>query len=463
MITGMFKRLRRWHFDLALFLGLAIFSWAYWYTKPRPVWTNYYALKDNGARNNSLSILGYSADSQSIYTTCETTEFTKNLPIPQIQRWSTQTGELLEDYPVELPEEDRFLLKLPRQHFGSSFTLTLCNDPQYFQVRYHQSSKQEHHYMRLYRINGKPVAKGLELNQFFSIDYVTQPPGSEHYWALFFERVFQKRELPISLIDLDTGKPIRTYQSAERDKLESYPTFSSGRYLAFVTQSIKNTSRQMEVIDLQTGESIGQISIPNGTLYSLAALDESHLAACLIIGDYSSFTTHVEIYRKDPEAKTLRLDASHPLNGRTSVQNQWIWIQAPYLVTVSNENDQHKDSIVMKTIQGWLARIGIVRDDTRKNNFHIADLATGQPLRQVSRFSPHCSPSPEWRYIVADTSGPNDQPGLCLYVIPHYLWESTLSWMQWLSWLLVIPWPLRYFVQPQLAPGFSSKITSPAS
>ena len=60
--------LRRWHFDLALFLGLAFFSWAYWYSKPRSVWTSYYALKENGARNNTLSILGYSADSQSIYT-----------------------------------------------------------------------------------------------------------------------------------------------------------------------------------------------------------------------------------------------------------------------------------------------------------------------------------------------------------------------------------------------------------
>ncbi len=167
-----------------------------------------------------------------------------------------------------------------------------------------------------------------------------------------------------------------------------------------------------------------------------------------MIGDYSSFTTHVEIYRKDPEAKTLQLDASHPLNGRTSIQNQWIWIQAPYLITISNENDQHNDPVVMKTILGWLARIGIVRDDTRKNNCHIVDLATGQPLRQVSVFSPQGSStsSPDWRSIVASTSGPNDEPGLCLYRIPHYLWEPTLSWMQWLSWLLVIPWPLRYFV-----------------
>ncbi len=258
----MLKHLRRWHFELALFLGLAIFSWAYWYSKPRPVWTSYYTLKDNGARNNSLTILGYSADSQSIYTTCETTEFSKNLPIPQIQRWSTQTGELLEDYPVEMPEEDRFLLKLPRLHFGSSFTLTLCNDSRYFQVRYHQSSQQEHHYMRLYRINGKPLAKGLELNQFFSIDYVTQPPGSECYWALSFERVFHKKELPISLVDLDTGKTIHTYQSYERDKFESYPTFSSGRYLAFVTKSINANAGRGKSLTCKRANRLGKYRFP---------------------------------------------------------------------------------------------------------------------------------------------------------------------------------------------------------
>ena len=439
----MFKRLRRWHFDLALFLGLAIFSWAYWYTKPRPVWTKWYSIESDEAKY-SFNFLGYSADSQSIYTCCESYVLSKTWPIPQIQRWSTKTGELLEDYPVEMPEEDRFQLQLPKSHFGSSFTLTLCNDPCYFQVRYHQSIQKEHHYIRLYRINGKPVAKGLELNPYFSVDYVTQPSHSERYWALSFERNFQRKELPICLVDLDTGKTLHTYQSYERDKLESYPRFSSGRYLAFVTKSTKTTTRQMEVIDLQTSESIGQITIPSGTLYSLAPLDESHLAVCTMIGDYNSFSTHVDIYRNNPNTKTIQLDTSHALNGRTSVQNQWIWIQAPYLYTMSYGNNNRNDPEVMKTVLSWLARIGIVRDDTNKTNYHIADLETGQSLRQISRSQG--TPSPDWRSIVVSVSGPKDEPGLCLYLIPHYHWEPTLSWMQWLSWLLVVPWPLRYFV-----------------
>src|SRR6185295_1857966 len=110
-MTSMLKKLRRWHFDLALFLGLTIFSWSYWYSKPRPVWTKGYPT-DNYEVKHSFRFLGYSADSQSVYTTHENNVLRNNWSTPQIQRWSTQTGELLEDYRVELPEEDRFLLQL---------------------------------------------------------------------------------------------------------------------------------------------------------------------------------------------------------------------------------------------------------------------------------------------------------------------------------------------------------------
>src|SRR5579871_2266092 len=104
----MHKYLRRWHFDLALFFGLAIFSCAYWYSKSRPLWTTFYPT-ENQHTNSTFTLLGYAADSQSIYTTCGSKKLSKNFLIPQIQRWSAQTGELLEDYTVEMPEEDRFL------------------------------------------------------------------------------------------------------------------------------------------------------------------------------------------------------------------------------------------------------------------------------------------------------------------------------------------------------------------
>ncbi len=34
----MFLHLRRWHFDVAIFLGLTLFAWAYWNSVEQPTW-----------------------------------------------------------------------------------------------------------------------------------------------------------------------------------------------------------------------------------------------------------------------------------------------------------------------------------------------------------------------------------------------------------------------------------------
>jgi hypothetical protein len=446
----MLKKLRRWHFDLALFLGLAIFSWAYWYSKPRPVWTTYYSLKNNGARNNNFTILGYSTDSQSIYTTCETTELTKNWPIPQIQRWSTQTGELLEDYPVELPEADRFLLQLPRMNYGYSLSTTLCDDPRYILVRYEQSSKKDHNYIRLYRLDGKPVGQGLEVPRSNRIEYLTDVTHSDRHWVVSFELNSKKIEVPISVIDLDTGKPVRDPQIYTRDKLDNFPLVSAGRYLYFVLKATDTTPMRMEVVDLQTGESLGNIKTTRFPL--LLSLDDQSFAVCSMIGKFDSFTSRVDFYRYDPQTKTMEPYHAHTLDGSTSAPMQWLGVEPPYLICVSRPRDQQNDPEIVKVILSWLARIGIVRNNIPTGTYRIADWTTGQPLRQITGFPEQGDhkTAPDWRSIVATATGPGYEHGLCLYAIPHYLWETTLSWMQWLSWLLVIPWPLRYFVQPHL-------------
>ncbi|HQR05256.1 MAG TPA: hypothetical protein PLN21_00455 [Gemmatales bacterium] len=460
----MLKRLRRWHFDLALFLGLAIFSWAYWYSKPRPVWTSYYSLKENGSRNNNFTILGYSADSQSIYTSVDTTVVSKNCPIPQIQRWSTRSGELLEDYPVELPEEDRFLLNLPRQRLGLSLTVTLCADPRYFTVRYHQSSKKDHHYVRLYRIDGKPLGQGLEVYQYDRVEYLTDPSGGDRHWITQFELNSRKSGVPISVIDLDTGKPVRAPRVYAEGKQDAFPVVHQGRTLVFRLKASETTPMQFEIIDLHTGESRG--FIPKNRYDGLEILDNTHYVLKAMIGCIDSYTNQLHFYQYDPDSRTIKPDHTPPLDGLTSAMRDWPSVIPPYLVienhNTSSVQQQHQ---IMQTLLGWLARIGIVRNNTNTSDYRILDMITCQPLRQVTCLPQDVghAPSPDWCSIAALISfNDKSEPGLCLYLIPHYLWEPTLSWMQWLAWLLVIPWPLRYFLPTHLAPGSSSRgSTSP--
>lgn len=448
----MFKRLRRWHFDLAFFLGLAIFSWAYWYSKPRPVWTSHYPLKDNGARNNNFTLLGYSADSQSIYTTCETTETTKNWPIPQIQRWSTRTGELLEDYPVEFPEEDRFLLQLPRQHFGYSVSTSLCTDPRYLLVRYQQSTRKEHNYVRLYRIDGKPVGQGREVHRTDRVEYLTDPTGGDHHWITQFELNSKKTEIPISVIDLDTGKPVRPPRVYARGKLDAFPNVLAGRHLVFKMKPTDTTPMQFEVVDLHTGESQGFIPLAN-RFDDLNSLDSTHFALCsLFLVD--SVMTRINFYQFDAVSRTIQPDLAQPLVGLVSDPSQLLYFRPAYLVGITRIETLHQQHKFIQTLLNWLAHIGFFRNTSTGSSYRIYDMTNGQLLRQVTGIPQESNPtpSPDWHSIVTMASF-NDkfEPGLCLYRIPHYLWETTLSWMQWLSWLLVIPWPLRYFL-PQPTP-----------
>ena len=448
----MLKHLHRWHFDLALFLGLAIFSWAYWYTKPRPLWTTYYNTESYDVKY-SFKLLGYSADCQSIYTACDSKKLSKVWPVPQIQRWSTLTGELLEDDTLEMPEEDRFQLQLPRPHQLTPYSVTLCDDPSYIMVRYEQSKLKDHHYIRLYRINGKPVGQGLEVPRYYRVEYLTDLSKGDRHWAVSFELNPKNTELPISVIDLNTGKTVRPPQTYARGKLDAFPRIAGGRYLYFVMKPTETKPMEIEIVDLQTGESQGRVQTTRFPGYFL--LDDSHFAVCVMIGDVNNYTTRLDFYCYDAIAKAIVPDHSHPLDGITSVPMQWFTVKPPYLLSETRNTVNRKESEVIKTVLGWFARIGIVRSDSNSTILRVADLTTGQPLRQISGVPPHddSKPAPDWRSIVAITRNDKGEPGLCLYLIPHYLWETSLSWMQWLSWLLVIPWPLRYFVQPHLTGG----------
>jgi len=456
----MLHKLRRWHFDLALFLGLAIFSWAYWYSKPRPVWTSYYTLKDNAARTNHFTLLGYSADSQSIYTTCENYKLSNNWPFPQIQRWSTKTGELLEDFALQMPEEDRFQLQLPVQRFTTPYTITLCNDTRHMLLRYQQSKQKDHHYLRLYRLDGKPVGQGLDVYRFDRVECLTDSTGGDRHWVVRFELNWKKVDMPMSVVDLDTGKPVRDPRTYLRPHLDVFPTVVAGRYLNLNVKPALATSMQMEIVDLMTGETLGNIPLPSGKMHQWVRLNDTHYAVYYAIGEFESYITHLDMYRYDQSTRTFVPDHSHPLDGLTSASMQWLSVLPPYLLTTSINQDTSKESEILKVIRGWLARIGIVRNHANTINYQIADMTTGQRLRQISGIpseGDHTA-SPDWCSIAAiATHNEKYEPGLCLYVIPHHLWEPTLSWLQWLAWLLVIPWPFRYFLPTHLAPGSSSR------
>lgn len=461
MIYSMLKKLRRWHFDLALFLGLAIFSWAYWYSKPRPVWTTEYKAYDD-ARIKFFIFLGYSQDSQTFYTTWECHETHSDWPIPHVQKWSTHTGELIADYPLTFPEEDHFLLKVPERIFANSYTVTLCADPRYLLVSYNYSRQKDykHKYVRLYHVDGNPVGKGIELKKDVGVEYLNQPEVADRHWLFCGVRNAREQNYSSSLIDLDSGNTLRTFLRESGETLSQIHLLPGGRLLLLMWIDQNTGEASVEVVNWQTGEHQSRIKLPAAFHHLLTPLDETHwvLGVANRQDELSPFYQRLQFYVYDPNANTLQDDDQHPLQGHVSLPNRSEVVRPSTLLTISALETERHDSQFFQVILSWLARVGIACDNKPYWKYHVAELATGKPLKQVSGVPGGQNwISPDMRSIITDRRSPKGEPSLSLYLIPHYLWQPSLSWLQWLSWLLVVPWPLRYFVQPHLAPGSSSR------
>jgi hypothetical protein len=149
-------------------------------------------------------------------------------------------------------------------------------------------------------------------------------------------------------------------------------------------------------------------------------------------------------YQFDPESRKLTEDPKQPLHGKVSQASQWIILQPPYQILLHDPSaDRIQKDGFFRTILSWLAKIGIHRGESDTRQYLVADLQTDAPLRQVSGVPVDLELSKDGRYLIGHGHPHN---GLVGYIVPHHLWEKSLSWMQWLSWLLVFPWPLRYLV-----------------
>ncbi len=111
-------RLRRWHFDLAIFVGLLLFGLSYWYIFPRP--RSVTRVPTDPTINMGAASLGFSTDGPFYYTLKDAFIVGNHLPKPMTQRWNVEKGELLKEYPLQMPAEDVAYMKpMPRgaQHF----------------------------------------------------------------------------------------------------------------------------------------------------------------------------------------------------------------------------------------------------------------------------------------------------------------------------------------------------------
>ncbi|HQR42927.1 MAG TPA: hypothetical protein PLX97_09590, partial [Gemmatales bacterium] len=219
----MFKRVRRWHFDVALFLGLAVFCWAYWYSKPRPIWTQ--AVHAEPGTEVEIDWLGYSSDGQVFYT--KRLRWKDKWLAPVIEFRSVSTGDVIEQYEVQLTPDEQAIMASAQQREGK-LDVILSNDRQYLQLRFFAERHEILH--RLCTIQGQPAGVGFRLSYLNHTMHLTDLPSGE--MKLGFARDLKTGGKDNFFLDIATGKRLHSIEMPEGRALYNIVAIPGGRFVA---------------------------------------------------------------------------------------------------------------------------------------------------------------------------------------------------------------------------------------
>jgi len=462
----MFKRIRRWHFDLALLLGLAIFSIAYYHSIPRPLWTytqprwTYLEANPKNPLPSEFTLLGFSEDDLSFFTCHDIWSQPGHPATPLIKQWEVSTGKHLKSYPFQLPDKDRLLIKeysQPVQFLCSSTDQTEPPNLVFSYINF--TSDNDKLTFRIYQLSDGACLGDTYVNrrQHESFSYLTQNPEDGHHLTVITRNI-DKNKTEAKLTDLATGKRLHTFEIPSESFYKAM-TSPNGQFLIFLYKPPPDRQAYLEVYRMYTWEKLGEYHPPQ-CFTQLAFLDDTHwaLKSMTNLNTQNEYREQLDFYQFDPEARTLTPTPEHPLHGWTVSNADSGFFYGNYFYTSTARLPLSHYYPFLVQVEGWLKKIGIEMNRSPKAVVREYDLRSGKLIRQLSGL-------PKSRYIMSHQDGflanvntTNDgnnqeQLTMSIYALSSYLWETTLSWMQWLSWLLVIPWPLRYFVTPRHSPG----------
>ena len=220
-------RLRRWHVDVAFFLGLTLFVCCYWYHTPAPLWIA--RLSTDAKIKMNVSALGFSADGQSYFTIKDSSVFLTDKPT--IQGWNTLTGELQAEYHLQVPTEEvnQFQPNRGNHFYHGTRTAKVPDVDVFYTVKDSISSPSSlQHYYDLH--TGKRINEGA-LSRFSDFWYLQKNPVDDHHWGC------SRRSATLHIYDLTTCTTIHTFHGDLNRN--AYVTLLSpdGHYLFFVQES----------------------------------------------------------------------------------------------------------------------------------------------------------------------------------------------------------------------------------
>ncbi|MFO0812515.1 MAG: hypothetical protein U0796_04820 [Gemmatales bacterium] len=450
-------RLRRWHVDVACFLGLTLFVCCYWYHTPAPRWIA--RIPTDPTINMSASTLGFSTDGQSFFTIKDCTIVGNRLPQPMIQRWNTLTGELQAKYSLQMTAEDIARIKLGRT-IKKDQSLGTAKVPE-FDVMYtvHQIDgfAPLHRYYNL--LTGECINRYNPLLIYSDFWYLEQNPIDGHHWGCYLRS--REPNEPLHIQDLSTCTTIHTIPSEPNRNVQATLLSPDGQYL-FIVWGVSGIDRKTvpDVLDIYrpgTWDHLQRITLPLQPIRAsqIAVTHSDHLVIRYMqrpVIDWQLTTLRFRLHR---QTHTLEQDGEIEVHPCSSYSSMSLAFSTVFIDQQLHHNTRPLTEPLL-TIHNYLLRYGLSLVRTRPTlECRVADLTDGQLLRQLRvtgfTYAP-VSVSPTGHYLAGlqttETPTGSIQHSLWMYDIPHHLREPTLRWLMYLSWLLILPWPLRYLLRP---------------
>jgi hypothetical protein len=454
-------KLRRWHFDLAFFVGLLVFGLSYWHIAPEPLWVS--RIPTDPTFNMSAGSLGFSSDGQFYYTLKDATIVGNHLPKPMIERWNVKTGELLDEYPLQMPAEDVAYLK-PRPRGEEHFCLQTAVLPDQNVIYTTQSTNSGRHEQtyRLYDLtSGECITKQTSLILPTHLWYVIKNPQDGHHWGCYAKTA--EPDEPVQFVDLTSGKTLHTLLPDKNMRVQ-YISWSEAQQAVMILWSgpLKEQKTVMPILGsyrLGTWECIQKTTLP---LQPYGIFQMHCMTPDLLEIKY------LPTLGKDQAIATIRFRMNRTTNlfeqdGESTLtlyQGEMSRMKFPkdtVLVEQKMLNNTRPLTEPLLTLNNFLMWFGITLWRSRNDlECYVYDLKNGALLRQITgisefTYSPlNVNSTGHYLAGVKSSEGSNwtTSHSLYMYEIPHHLWERTLRWIMYLSWVLILPWPLRYLIRP---------------
>jgi hypothetical protein len=438
---------KKWRlvFDLAGLLGLAMLGLSVWFGYPQPPkwrvplgpWGTF--------------ALGFSADSQKLYSIKDIITERNRIAKPILQRWETTTGILKAEYPLQVPAEDVAQIKV---------------DPTSWQSLDYR--------VRLFRDNLLYVETRAGI-RFFSVEdgrCITQQPikgswiwylsqnGDDNHYCGIADRSNEKGAKAV-LYDLNSGKLLHTFVNSAGYTLRESRLSSDRQHVLMLwwNRSQSPPTFEEEILQTDTWKCVGRFPSKEPGGYGLGPLlTPNLLLRTSYFKEDDLSKKRLECFRFDPENGTLTPDESHPFHGL--VCREMIKVENDLLLRHGIRGARHP-MVPQGTMPWWqklwkatedFVREGKLPEGSAQQDFLVYDFNTGWQLRQLTGLAAFGNQalqlSQDMRYVVGieyigEPNKPAQQTFLTVYEIPHHLWERTWNILFYVSIFMIFLWPVR--------------------